>query len=78
MKISTNSIGNYNPLKTQNTLAINKNQIVNNDLKITKEEKSFFSKLYPSEKETIDNYHFYDKKGDKSGNSLGSLFDKRG
>ena len=84
MKIYTNSLGNYNPIKPHGTLAINKNpevnnkQEVNNDIKITKEEKTFFSKLYPSQKETIENYHFYNKKGGKNGNSLGSLFDKRG
>jgi hypothetical protein len=78
MKIHTNSFGNYNPIKTQITAAINQNQEVKNDLKITNEEKNFFTKLYPNQKDTIENYHFYDKKGDINGNSLGSLFDRRG
>ena len=80
MKISTNSFGNYNPIITQKQSSINNAQPpkVENELKITNEEKKFFTKLYPDETEQINNYHFYNKDGDKNGVSLGSLFDKRG
>lgn len=80
MKISTNSIGNYNPIitnKKSNALVIDpkKNVEVTN---VTKEEKQFFTKLYPKDTDQIENYHFYNKSGDKNGVSVGSLFDKRG
>ena len=78
MKISTNSFGNYNPVKPHSNLAIKKDLELNSEVKITKEEKKFFTKMYPEQKESIEKYHFYDKKGDVSGFSLGSLFDKRG
>jgi hypothetical protein len=80
MKISTNSIGNYNPIRTNQNANINKVEIKKNEdsLKVTNEEKNFFTELYPENKEQIDGYHFYNKEGDKKGVSLGSLFDKRG
>ena len=34
--------------------------------------------IYPEEKDQINNYHFYNKDGDKNGVSLGSLFDRKG
>ena len=80
MKISTNSIGNYNPIitnKKSNALVIDpkkKVEVAN----VTKEEKQFFTKLYPNDTDQIENYHFYNKAGDKNGVSVGSLFDKRG
>ena len=80
MKISTNSIGNYNPIRTNQNANINKVEIKKDEdsLKVTNEEKKFFTELYPENKEQIDGYHFYNKEGDKKGVSLGSLFDKRG
>ena len=80
MKISTNSIGNYKPIAVQNKnkIAQVENTKPEEMVKITSEEKNFFTKLYPEEKEQIDNYHFYNKNGDKNGVSVGSLFDKRG
>ena len=80
MKISTNSIGNYNPIitnKKSNALVIDpkkKVEVAN----VTKEEKQFFTKLYPNDTDQIENYHFYNKAGDKNGVSVGSLLDKRG
>lgn len=80
MKISTNSIGNYNPIsanKNSNALSIDtkkKVEIAN----VTKEEKHFFAKLYPNDTDQVENYHFYNKAGSKNGVSIGSLFDKRG
>jgi len=80
MKISTNSFGNYNPIIAQKQSSINpaEPKKTENAVKVTNEEKNFFTKLYPDEKEQIDNYHFYNKEGDKNGVSLGSLFDRRG
>ena len=80
MKISTNSIGNYNPIianKNSNALTINSKLKVD-AAKVTNEEKQFFTKLYPNDTEQIENYHYYNKAGDKNGVSIGSLFDKRG
>ena len=48
------------------------------DIRKKNEEKKFFTKMYPNEKDQIVNYHFYSKEGDKNGVALGSLFDKRG
>jgi ribosomal protein L5 len=80
MKISTNSIGNYKPIITQKKNNIEQVNIKKNEdaVKITSEEKKFFSKMYPNNTEQITNYHFYNKEGDENGVSLGSLFDKRG
>lgn len=80
MKISTNSIGNYNPIISQKNNKVDQVQSnKNTDIaKVTKEEKQFFTKLYPNDTDQIENYHFYSKTGDKNGVSLGSLFDKRG
>jgi len=80
MKISTNSIGNYNPVRSQKTNVINKieTEKIKEVVKVSSEEKNFFTKLYPNEEEQISNYHFYNKDGNKKGVSLGSIFDKRG
>ncbi|MCW8848622.1 MAG: hypothetical protein OQJ81_01485 [Melioribacteraceae bacterium] len=80
MKISTNSFGNYNPIianKNLNAIPVDAKKKVE-AAGVTKEEKQFFTKLYPNDTEQIENYHFYNKAGDKNGVSLGSLFDKRG
>lgn len=80
MKISTNSIGNYNPIianKNSNVLPIDSKKKVE-VANVTKEEKQFFTKLYPNDTDQIENYHFYNKAGNKNGVSIGSLFDKRG
>jgi hypothetical protein len=78
MKIQPTSFGNYNQIHSKNNLNVEKNHELKNDIKITKEEKKFFSKLYPEQKESIENYHFYNREGDINGALLGSLFDKRG
>lgn len=79
MKITSNSFGNYNPIYNNkvnnNQKVIQKNE---NPIEITKEEKKFFTDLYPNEKEQIEGYHFYQRNGTKSGVALGLLFDKRG
>jgi len=80
MKISTNSIGNYKPITTQQNKNIVKTEPKNTvtNVNVTNEEKRFFTKLYPEEKENINSYHFYNKEGDKNSVLIGSLFDKRG
>ncbi|MEE9430545.1 MAG: hypothetical protein V3V16_05860 [Melioribacteraceae bacterium] len=81
MKIATNNIGNYKPVITQrnNTVTkLSKNEKINVDSKISTDEKKFFTKLFPEQKEEITNYHFYNNKGNMNGLSIGSLFDKRG
>lgn len=81
MKISTNSVGNYNPIiskNNNNNVSQIQSKKTTDIAKVTNEEKKFFSKLYPNDTDQINNYHFYNKAGDKNGVSLGSLFDKRG
>lgn len=80
MKISTNSIGNYKPViaKQNNNISKVEPKKVDDPIKVSNEEKKFFTKLYPENKDQINNYHFYNKVGDKNGVSIGSLFDKRG
>ena len=80
MDISTNSVGNYNPILAQKKNNIAQIETIKTDdtVKITNEEKIFFTKMYPNEEEQISNYHFYNKDGDKNGVSVGSLFDRRG
>jgi hypothetical protein len=79
MKISTNSIGNYKPIIAQKNNNVQQVEPKKSEaIKISNEEKNFFTKLYPEEKDQIANYHFYNKEGDKNGVSLGSLFDRRG
>jgi len=80
MKIATNSFGNYKPIiaKKNNSIPQVESKKAEEAVKISNEEKKFFTKLYPDEKDQITNYHFYNKDGDKNGVSLGSLFDRRG
>ena len=80
MNISTNSFGNYTPVTTKKNINVPKIEPKKTEemLQVTNEEKNFFTKLYPNEKEQIDNYHYYNKDGNKNGVSLGLLFDKRG
>lgn len=81
MEITTNNIGNYKPVITQRNNSVSKlsrNEKINVDSKITSDEKKFFKKLFPNQKEEVTNYHFYNKKGNMNGLSIGSLFDKRG
>jgi|BarGraIncu00222A_1022003.scaffolds.fasta_scaffold99031_2 hypothetical protein len=79
MKITTNSIGNYgqNYLKPN---PVNRNEQIQktNTENISSEEKNFFAKLYPSQKDEILGYQFYNSKGKISGVHVGSLFDRRG
>ena len=81
MSITTNSIGNYNLYqvnKVNNANRIQPKEIKKVDPEITKEEKNFFTKLYPQNKEEITDYHFYQRTGEMKGVSLGSLIDRRG
>ncbi len=89
MKITTNLIGNYSPqnvraktanvskVKASSSQSIDK-PAVNNDLNLSREEKSFFVKQYPLNKDEIIDYHFYKRNGETDGVKVGSLIDKRG
>jgi hypothetical protein len=80
MNISTNPVGNYKPVVTPKNPSVTqvKQTKVEDQVKISNDEKKFFSNMYPNEKDEINDYHFYNKEGIKNGVSLGSLFDKRG
>lgn len=80
MKISTNSIGNYKPITTHQKQNVSDVKSKNNEdaLKVTSEEKKFFTKMYPNDKEQIQQYHYYTKDGSKNNVAIGSLFDRRG
>jgi hypothetical protein len=79
MKITTNSIGNYNQIYTKPNLVKSNEQIQKtNTSNISSEEKNFFAKLYPTQKDEILGYQFYNSKGKISGVHVGSLFDRRG
>ena len=83
MKIETNNIGNYGP--TVNKSSVSKSlprnspsDKVNNDAKLSVDEKKFFAGMYPENVKEVMDYHFYEKNGKLSGVKLGSMFDKRG
>ncbi len=93
MKIATNTIGNYNPYvtnkmkvtnhqpKVEQTTKLTPKNDVNNikgNEELSKEEKTFFAKLYPDQSEEVRNYQFYQRSGKMKSVSLGSLIDRRG
>ncbi len=78
MRIESGTIGNYSPYSANKVqTSVQAKQQEKTD-QVTKEEKDFFTKLYPENKTEILDYHFYKSSGKMSGVSLGSLFDKRG
>ncbi len=92
MGIGINAIGNYgmyssrvNPtrkvtqtIKTQQTSQVSKTQSSDSASVITEKEKEFFVNRYPSQKEMIMNYHFYQRNGEVSGVAVGSIINRRG
>jgi hypothetical protein len=79
MKITTNSIGNYGQTYIKSNQVSRNEQIQKTNYNnISSEEKNFFAKLYPSQKDEILGYQFYNSKGKISGVHVGSLFDRRG
>lgn len=79
MRVTTNSVGNYQP-SYMKTAAANKSEAA---LKAGKEnisvaEKKFFAELYPGRKDEVMGYQSYNSKGKVSGVHVGSLFDRRG
>ncbi len=92
MGIGINAIGNYgmfssriNPtrkvaqtIKTQQTSSLGKTQSNNAASVITEKEKEFFVNRYPTQKEMIMNYHFYQRNGEVSGVAVGSIINRRG
>jgi hypothetical protein len=79
MKIGTNPIGNYSPVYKKAPIVKPNEQLKVADSKaITNDEKAFFSRMYPENKEQIMDHHFYMKDGNMKGVAVGSLFDRRG
>jgi hypothetical protein len=78
MKISTNSVGNYNPFLVNNQQKVNSANDLQKPDAVTKEEKEFFIQLYPENKKEILEYHFYKPTGKMGGVALGTNFDRRG
>lgn len=79
MKIGSNSVGNYTPIRNTNTIKNVKSKKfeLDNEL-VSKTEKEFFSTLYPTEKNKIMKHHFYLKNGNMSGVMVGTILDRRG
>lgn len=77
MKITAHHLNNYhasavkNPVQ-QKTL----NSIPGKD--ITAQEKEFFTRLFPSQKNEILDYHFYSSKGKLNGVAVGTNIDMKG
>lgn len=76
MKVTTNTVGNYSPTYFKQN--VHRTQTSQKLDSISSEEKKFFAELYPTQKEEVLSYQFYNAKGKVSGMHLGSLFDKRG
>lgn len=80
MRITSGAIGNYNPysINNKNVSAVKNTQTADNNVKITSEEKEFFTKMYPDKSNEIIDYHYYQRSGKMSGVALGTLIDRRG
>ena len=79
MKISTNPIGNYSINSVKKFNPVDKKQKVEDKaLDINKNERKFFAKMYPAEKEKVMSYHFYNKSGKFGGVAIGRNIDMRG
>lgn len=80
MRIVTNSIGNYSPNSVNQSRAIKgQRQVAQQKVEdLTKNEKKFFTGLYPDQSGEVMDYHFYQRTGKMGGVKLGSLFDRKG
>lgn len=82
MKINATAAGNYNPFQIKNVAPKPKidfvKELKETDPVINGDEKNFFTKLYPDNKNEIIDYHFYQKSGKMSGVALGTNLDRRG
>jgi len=82
MKIGATAAGNYNPFQVKNVAPKPKvdfsKELNNTDQVINKDEKQFFTNLYPENKTEIIDYHFYQRSGKMSGVAVGINIDKRG
>lgn len=78
MKISMNPIGNYSAIQRKPVAEIKQTPKppANNEI-ISQNEKQFFAGKYPDKKEEIVDYHFYQKSGQMSGVSVGTLVNRR-
>ncbi len=79
MKITSNTVGNYSPAYFKNQVAAKKNaQAGSSTESISLDEKKFFANLYPTQKDEVMGYQFYNSKGKVNGTLVGSLLDRRG
>lgn len=82
MKIGATAAGNYNPFQVKNVTKKPKvdfaKELNNTDQVINKDEKKFFTSLYPENKTEIIDYHFYQRSGKMSGVAVGTNIDRRG
>ena len=79
MKITTNLIDDHEQVYIKPN-PVNRNELTQktNSENISSEEINFFAKLYPTQKDEVLGYQFYNSKGKISGVHVGSLFDRRG
>jgi len=79
MKIATNNIGNYSlrNINTSPARTVKAEQVAEKPPTISNKEKEFFSKMYPTQRDEIINYHFYSKSGERSGVTVGKNIDRR-
>ncbi len=77
MKISLNAVNNYT-LRFINKID-NQNKIKKESAgALSKDEKKFFTEIYPKNQNEIMDYHYYNNTGKMSGVSVGSNIDRRG
>jgi hypothetical protein len=81
MKIVTNNIGNYTlgniKASTATAQSARAEKMADKTPSISNTEKEFFSKMYPTKRDEIINYHFYSRTGEKSGVAVGKNIDRR-
>ena len=79
MRVSTNSIGNYQPTYMKSA-AVARNDASRKTAgeNISAAEKKFFAELFPGRNDEVMGYQSYNSKGKVSGVHVGSLFDRRG
>lgn len=80
MRISTSAVGNYSPnaINRTNNMSKSSDMPQNKIEDITRNERKFFTGLYPEKSAEVMDYHFYQRSGQMGGVKLGSLFDGKG
>jgi hypothetical protein len=81
MSLNLNSIGNYNtfsPASKGANLSVSEKKATQNSENVSGAEKKFFAEMYPSNKNEIMRYSFYERNGRMNGISIGANLDRRG